>query len=228
MRRWRSTAGILKRGLAKQQTLKKKGITMKDIRVRITLTDEMLGTMAADKNIHREYIASKAPDALSIEEEIAAIGEEEYAEKQMTVFPRLENGTPFMWDYQIRGFFKDACAALQRCKGEDIAKNSCSMKAYKKIIDGCIFVSPRKIPLTFTGEIGICQRPLRGQTAQGERIALASSETVPEGTTAEFTIRCLSDAHMPAVREWLDYGQYKGLLQWRNSGKGRFEWEEIE
>lgn len=30
------------------------------------------------------------------------------------------------------------------------------------------------------------------------------------------------------VREWLDYGQLRGLFQWRNSGKGRFVWEEVE
>ena len=29
------------------------------------------------------------------------------------------------------------------------------------------------------------------------------------------------------VREWLDYGAYSGIGQWRNSGKGRFTWEEI-
>lgn len=30
------------------------------------------------------------------------------------------------------------------------------------------------------------------------------------------------------VREWLDYGALRGLFQWRNSGKGRFEWEEVD
>lgn len=29
------------------------------------------------------------------------------------------------------------------------------------------------------------------------------------------------------VREWLDYGALRGLFQWRNSGKGRFEWKEV-
>ena len=28
-------------------------------------------------------------------------------------------------------------------------------------------------------------------------------------------------------REWLDYGRVRGIGQWRNSGKGRFTWEEI-
>ncbi len=201
---------------------------MKDIKVRLTLTDEMLGTTSGNPEIHKEFIASKAPDAKSMEEEVASIGVDAVEEKSMTVYPRLEDGTPFVWDYQIRGFFKDTCSALARCKGEEIAKESCSLKAYKKIIDGCIFVYPRKIPIDMHGgKMGVCQRPLRGQTAQGERIALASSETVPEGSTIECTIKCLSDAHEKAVREWLNYGQYKGLLQWRNAGKGRFTWEEL-
>jgi hypothetical protein len=32
---------------------------------------------------------------------------------------------------------------------------------------------------------------------------------------------------MNAVKEWLDYGELRGLGQWRNSGKGKFKWEEI-
>lgn len=202
---------------------------MKDINVRITLIEEMLGTSSANPEIHSEFIASKAPDAKSREEEVAAIGVDAAIEKTTTIYPKFEDGTPFVWDYQVKGFFKDTCAALQRCKGEEIAKQSCAMKAYKKIIDGCIFVYPRRIPLDMHGgKIGTCQRPLRGQTAQGERISLASSETVPAGTTFEFTVRCLSDAHEDAVLEWLDYAKYKGFLQWRNAGFGRALYEIID
>lgn len=201
---------------------------MKDIKVKVTLTDEMLGTLAADPALYDTFIAGNAPDAPSREEEIAAHGVQEVIDKSMTIFPRTEDGVPFVWDYQIRGFFKDTCSALARCKGEEISKHSCALKAFKKVIDGCIFVFPRKIPINMNGgEMGVCQRPLRASTAQGERVALAASETVPEGSTFEFTVRCLSDAYEKVVREWLDYGQYKGLLQWRNSGKGRFVWEEL-
>lgn len=141
----------------------------------------------------------------------------------MTVFPRNENGEPILWDYQIRGFFKDTCSALKKVSGTESSK----IKAFKKEIDGLIFVEPRQIPFNYSGEIGECQRPLRASTAQGERIALAHSETIPVGSSIEFSIIMLSDSHEKAVREWLDYGKYRGLGQWRNSGKGRFEWEEI-
>lgn len=201
---------------------------MKELKVRLTFTEDVLGTANADKNVHSEFIASKAPDAPSREEEVEALGAEEVERKEMTVFPRMENGSPMFWDYQIKGFFKDTCSALSRCKGEDYSKESCGMKAYKKIIDGCIFPQPRKIEIHMNGEMGNCQRPLRAQTAQGERIALANSEAVPAGSWIEFKVVCLSDAYEKAVREWLNYGQFKGIGQWRNSGMGRFTWEEIK
>ena len=95
-------------------------------------------------------------------------------------------------------------------------------------MDQCILVSPRKIPFVLSGEMGICQRPLRAQTAQGERVAISSSETVPEGSTIEFTVRCLNDDWVMALMEWLNYGQYNGMLQWRNSGKGAFVYEILD
>ena len=196
---------------------------MKEMRVRITLLEELLGTASNNREIHSEFIASKAPDAKSREEEIEAIGVDAEVEKSMTVFPRDENGKPFFWDYQWKGMFKDSCGMLRKVTGT----KSSGLKAYKKEIDGLIFINERRIPINFDGEIGNCQRPLRAQTAQGERISLANSETIPAGATMEFTIQCLVDADMAAVIEWLDYGKLRGLGQWRNSGKGRFSWEEI-
>lgn len=199
---------------------------MKSLNVKITFTEEVLGTSSNDKEIHSKFIASKAPDAPSMAEEVASVGVNEVIEKGTTVFPRNAEGKPVFWDYQIKGFFKDTCSALQRCKGESFSKESCSMKAYKKIIDGCVFVQPRMIEINMHGgSVSCCQRPLRGQTAQGERIALAASETVPAGSTIEFTVVCLSDAYEKAVIEWLEYGKWRGIGQWRNSGKGRFEYE---
>lgn len=197
---------------------------MKEIKVKITFTEELLGTASNNPEIHDEFIASKAPDAPSREEEVAALGAGEVIEKSMTVFPRDENMNPFIWDYQIKGFFKDACAVLRKVPDYKSSK----IRAFKKEIDGLIFVYDRKIPIMAFGKIGECQRPLRGSTPQGERIALAHSETVRAGSYAILTIECLKDDLMPAVKEWLDYGKKRGLGQWRNSGKGRFVWELLE
>ena len=196
---------------------------MKTLEVTITYIDELLGTASADPEIHSRFIASKAPDAARLAEEVAAIGAEAVEERAMTVFPRLEDGTPFTYDYQWRGFFKESCGMLRRADGT----KSKGLKAYKKEVDGLVFVSPRRIPLVLPeGEgVGHCQRPLRAQTLQGERVALANSETVPAGTTQTFQVHLLRDDLEPMVREWLAYGRLHGTGQWRNSGKGRFTHE---
>lgn len=195
---------------------------MKELKVKLTFTEEVLGTSSSNPEIHEEFIASKAPDAKSIEEEVAAIGVEEVVEKSMTIFPKLEDGTPFVYDYQIRGFFKEACSCLKKVE----KTRSSKIKAFKKQIDGLIFVAPRRIPMDMHGgALGSCQRPLRASTAQGERISLANSEVVPAGTSIEFTVKCLVDDDIETVKEWLEYGIFKGLGQWRNSGKGRFSVE---
>ena len=194
------------------------------IKVRVKTFEEMLGTASANQDLHEEFIASKAPDAKSREEEVAAIGAEEVFEKGMTVFPRDEDGKPIAWNYQWEGFFKDACGAMR-----DVPGSKCSaIKAYKKKIDQHVFVFPRQIPIQFDGEIGICQRPLRAQTAKGERVALTSSESIPAGAVMEFEIKLLVPSMEKAVLEMLDYGELRGFGQWRNSGKGRFKYEVIE
>lgn len=197
---------------------------MVKFKVKITFTEEVLGTANADKEIHSEFIASKAPDAPSREEEVASLGVDEVEKKEMTVFPRLEDGTPFMWNYQIKGFMKSAAQACSYIGG------NLKLSAYKKKIDLLVFVDERKIPLILPegGKIGSCQRPLRAQTMQGERVALANSETCPAGTTAEFTITVLDDSIAKFIPEWLDFGKYNGMLQWRNSSKGQFSYEILE
>lgn len=196
---------------------------MKTLKVKLTFTESILGMSPANENIYRDFIGSKAPDAASVEEEVEALGAENYVEKQMTVFPKDENGNPFIYDYHVKGFFKDSCGGLRKVKGTESSKE----KAYKKTIDKLIFPAPRKILFENYGEIGECQRPLRASTPQGERVSIAISEEIPAGASVTFDILILSDEHEKLVREWLDYGKLGGFGQWRSSGHGRFEWEEV-
>lgn len=208
---------------------------MKKIKFVIELTEDLLGTASNDPEIHETFIAKNAPDAPSRQEEIAALGTDVVAGKSKTVFPKMEDGTPFLWDYQIKGFFKDACGMLARIKpktekGKKVGgTKSAQLTAYRKVIDGLIFPEPRKIPIQLPegSKIGNCQRPLRAQTAQGERIALADSETVPAGSKIEFVVTMLDEKYEALVLEWMDYGRFRGLGQWRNSGKGRFRYEVV-
>ena len=200
---------------------------MREMKVRITFIEPILGTQPADPELHTRFIASKAPDHETMAEEVAAMGAAEVEERSKTIFPKMEDGTPFLWDYQIKGFFKDSCGMLRRVSSSKSKK----LTAYKKEIDGLIFVEPRRIPLWMPSDLDLtatdCQRPLRAQTPQGERVALAHSEEAPAGTYIEMTITCLKDELMPLVVEWLDYGKLRGIGQWRNSGRGRLIWEEL-
>lgn len=201
---------------------------MKTLKVKVTFIEPVLGTWPSNQNIAREFIASKAPDASTIEDEVAAVGADAVADKGMTVFPRNAEGDPVLYDYQVKGFFKDSCGMLGRIGGKTetgkkkVVNESGKLTAYKKIIDGLIFVEPRMIPIHLSGEMTECQRPLRAQTAQGERVSLANSEEIPAGSWCEFDIILMDEAHEKVVIEWLNYGRMRGIGQWRNSGKGRF------
>lgn len=193
----------------------------KRLTVKLTFIEGILGTSPTDKDIYRNFIGSKSPDADTVEEEVEALGVDNVVEKSATVFPRTEDGTPFLYDYQIKGFFKDTCGGLRKVTGSESSK----IKAYKKEIDKLVFVEPRVIPFENAGLINWLQRPLRAQTAQGERISLAISEEISAGASVTFDVLCLSASHVKAVKEWLDYGVFSGIGQWRNSGKGRFKYE---
>ena len=195
----------------------------KKLKVKVEFFEELLGTASADPDIHYNFIAKNAPDAPSRKEEIEALGVDEVADRGTTVFPRLENGQPFLWDYQWKGYLKDAAGGLRTIKGTESSK----VKAYKKLIDKLIYPQPRKVALNLPAgkAIDFCERPLRASTAQGERVALASSEACPAGTTAEFEILVLDEGLVPFVKELLEFGELRGHGQWRNSGKGRFTCE---
>lgn len=235
--------------------------------VEIKVIESSLGTTPSDKELYSRFIASNAPDAVSREEEIAALGEDEVEQKGTTVFMRgwfkpSENGEryldvldrrdchegvvdeeknirlPYFWNYQIRGFFKDSCSLLARAKYGESAK----LSAFKKVIDGGMFVHPRRIaidlPETYYDEDGflqqtdpehlpILQRPLRISGPTGERTALASSEIIPVGSSIKFCIEYTDPANRDLIIEWLNYGCEHGLGAWRNSGRGSFIWREL-
>ena len=201
---------------------------MKTLEVKINFFEGILGTSPNNEDIYRDFIIERAKangadiDELSEQEEVDALPLDEEIEKGMTVFPRDEDGNPFLYDYQLKGYFKDTCSMLRKVKGT----KSSGVKAFKKEIDGLVFPNPRQIVFQ-NAKLGVCQRPLRASTAQGERVALAMSEEIAAGAYIVCEITCLIDDQIDLIREWLDYGKLRGIGQWRNSGKGRFTWEEL-
>lgn len=188
---------------------------MTTYRIKLTFTEPILGTAPMDKEIYTNYIADKTTVDNGMEE-VETINED----KGKTGFHRNADGQPALYDYVIKGFFKDACGMLRRVTKSGSAK----LTAYKKIIDGLVFVEPRLIPFQMAGEMTVLERPLRAQTAQGERVALAYSESIPAGSSIEFDLLILDDKSVTQelLEEWFDYGRLRGLGQWRNASYGRF------
>lgn len=188
--------------------------------ITLTLKEPMLGTVPKDPEIYAGYIAQHA--ALTDEElaeELATV--EKVEEKGWTGFHTLDD-QPLIYDYVIKGFFKDACGMLRRVGGTQSAK----LQAYKKVIDGLVFAFPRRIAIDLNGgEMGTLERPLRTSGPQGERVALARSDTVPVGSTLTFTVTVVGVVKRSLLCEWLDYGVLRGLGQWRNAGFGKFTYE---
>lgn len=83
---------------------------------------------------------------------------------------------------------------------------------------------------------GFLERPLRANTLQGPRVALARSEEITGDWYVDVTIKVLMNNStakgqkfdMELIENLLSYGELKGLLQWRNGGHGSFIYEEIE
>lgn len=208
------------------------------MRVRLTFIDSILGGEPGSSELHEDYIQSKIPPDKYTPEELERIKAEEIEalmdgdEKGKTVFYRNEDGVPCLKNNHILGFFKSACKALR----DDKSNLSSKVTAYKTEIDHKVFVyadksnrAGRFIPIQNAGEVSSCQRPLRAQTAQGERVAIADSEEVGAGSFVEFDVVTLQHDKKPIgndlVKEWLEYGEFNGLGQWRNSGHGAFTFE---
>lgn len=190
---------------------------MDEYRVRVTFTRPLLGSSPSEEGIYEEYVKGKSDQAS--EEEIEHLPEEEF-EKGTTVFMRQDD-KPALKDYVVAGYLKETCSILRRVPGTLSSK----LQAHKKIIDGLVFASPEYIVVEAAGEIEILQRPLRAQTAKGERIALTASEMLPAGSTMEFTLKIIGVVKEPLLREWLDHGELHGFGCWRNAGYGRFSYE---
>lgn len=194
-------------------------ITMK---VKLEFTEPLLGTLPGDEKLAEEYVMRKHPDGVAQEDEKKSLSEE--MKKFTSYFARNSKEEPILWDYQIKGFFKDACSMMRRVAQVD------ELTAHKKIIDGLIFVTPRQIELKLPpgGKLAFMERPLRISTPKGERTALARSEMAPAGTKVQIEILLLKPSLKKYVINWLDYGILRGLGQWRNSGMGRFKWHAIK
>lgn len=194
--------------------------------VKISFTEECLGSSPQDPEVYTQYIESrKRQDKEERGEEVATLPAEQIEPMGSSVFHRDEKGL-FLFDYKLRGFFKEACSAVT---------GKTKLTAYKSKIDKWVFVFPRRMYLTngngepiMTPE-GALQRPIRAMTAQGPRVTVKKSEVVSPGTTFHAVVQILplgeKEITEEMIREWLDYGALSGLGEWRTGSYGRFTYE---
>lgn len=202
----------------------------KTYNVDIELTEPCLATSPANRDLLSEYIADNAPTEEKKKEEIESIGEQ--IQKATTVFP-VQDGKLFVWDYQLKGYLKEAIGILIEL-GEF---KKLSKWTFKRAIDACVFVAPRRVFIMGkdgkpkSKPDGVVERPLRATTMQGDRVALARSEMVEAGSKLAFQIALLeststksnfAEVDEAAIKACLDYGKLRGFSQWRNASYGRF------
>ena len=207
------------------------------MKIMLTFTEELLGTKAADPAVFETYIGSLHPSGATLPDETKNAEETEAAlkraaeQKEMggtTVFHQRD-GVIGIYDYQLKGFFKNSIGALNRFEAKERGGLP-KLAAYKTKIDHGLFVTERFLPLMLPpGQAcGFCERALRAETAQGLRVALTRSQTAPPGSWVQFELRIFDRSLKAYVIEALEYGRWHGLGQWRNSGKGRFDYRELE
>ena len=187
--------------------------------VAVTLVEPLLGVTPKNPEVYKAWIAAKQAEAKGDE------GTPEYTEdRSWTGFCCDDKGL-YLMDYHLKGYFKEVAAVMpeilgmKRKSGEFMAQQT-----IKSRLDNWLFVGPRKIYLGRKQPDGYIERPLRAQTLQGARIALARSDYVNAGTVINFTLTILASCLIKQdhLEAWLAYGEMKGLGQFRTGGYGRF------
>jgi hypothetical protein len=167
-----------------------------------------------------DILATKAPTPEMAEEETEDIKLEE---KGKTIFMRDDKGL-YILNYLVLGFLKEA--------SESVFKQLDIKQMKSKITKFC-FIRPRKIHFLLEGTDDVIQqadgtlsRPIKCQTMQGPRVSIANSEYIKAGSELEFEINMIEpngEIKEETLQTLLQFGQFKGLGQFRNGTYGSFE-----
>jgi hypothetical protein len=187
-------------------------------RLKIIFLTPVLGSQPT-RDVATQYLAKKSGFEIP-QDELEMLPD--VLERGTTVFHKDSTEQPVLMSYHVLGFLKES-ARVQNGKVDG------EVKALRSKVERTVFVSPRTLPLVVPAGVGIdyLERPLRAETAMGPRVALARSEMLPEGTWFAANLEVLDGQISQAVlTDLLDYGYYRGLGLWRNSGiYGTFRYE---
>lgn len=201
------------------------------------LMEPMLGTVAKSKEIYSKFIESKAaervdlPDApLRPASELETVVDE-LESTGWTGFHTSPSGL-IVYDYFVKGFLKNAGNVLKEDLGAFCKKKAEGGFAnLKSHLNNYVFIMPRMVAITdadgkqLTQPDGVLERPLRAQTAQGPRVALAKSDYVSAWRRLAFQVVMAPGHPFKSEEELLtrllSYAELQGFGQWRNGGYGR-------
>lgn len=137
----------------------------KILKVKITFLEPVLGTWPSNQNVARDFIASKSPDAATIEDEVAALGADAVADKGMTVFLATRTASLFYMITRSRdssGFLRYAGPRGRQNRNGQEAGRQRERQALR-LQEGHrrpdLPAAPHDIPIKVNGKIGDCQRP---------------------------------------------------------------------
>lgn len=202
-------------------------------KLKVVFVMPVLGSQPT-RDVASEFIAKKNGFEALPEDEVELLPDA--LERGTTVFHRLPNGHPCLMNYHLLGFMKEA-GKVQNGQVDGGVKNLRSKVSQRIFVyavpDAGGSLSSRFLELHVpegSGGVDYLERPLRAETAMGPRVALARSEMLPEGTWFECILEVLQgEITEKVLRDLLDYGWYRGLGQWRNSGAyGTFRYELVK
>lgn len=184
--------------------------------VTFELLEPILGTIPKDREVFKNFVASHTKtdeEAVRAEEDVDRVAEEIEA-RGWTGFYENAVGHPVLMDYQFKGFLKNA---------GNVMKDVVGVRNLRSHIEQTVFVFPRELELAEKPD-GVLERPLRGMTMQGPRVSVMRSDRIDPGRAYTLDLRVLEKSKVTerVLKEILSYGEFAGLLQWRNGGYGRF------
>ena len=196
----------------------------------ITLVEPILGSLPSQRLVYQSQVAAKAPEPdVEGEEEMRMLPGEELP--RTTVFLRDEEDNCCLLDYQLMGFLKEAGNTLKGIVEYEVSSKGArskktGIKNLRSKLSQFLYIGPRIIPLHRKPD-GVYERPLQAMTARGPRTCLASSEIIHPEVSFEILIGLLPHEELSwvVIEQLLEYGQFKGLGQFRGGGYGRFTFD---
>lgn len=189
-------------------------------KVRLEFMERVLGSQP-NRDVALEYLAKKNGFELP-EDEVESLPDA--VERGLMVFHRNPQDEPILFNYQIKGFIKEAATVFN---GKFESSKGKPLLALRSKVERTVFIFPRQIKLNAPegAEVETLTRPLTANTPQGKRTTLVTSEMLPEGTWLEFQVEVLpGEITAEILKDLLDFGYYQGLGQWRSGGFGTFRY----